>query len=129
MPVRRLDSAVFRWPDRETVLSAARAWAAALQRRDRNVEKVGCIGSYARGDWGVGSDLDVIVVLHETQLSRADRYKTYYPDGLPVQADIWVYSQEEWEALPSRAPHLWRRLQQEWLDLLHMRTLTPDTPC
>ena len=117
VPVRSLTSAVFKWPDRDTVLSAARQWAQALCRRDASVEQVACVGSYARGDWGVGSDLDVIIVLTETTLSSAQRYARYYPDDLPVPVDLWVYTRKEWDGLPTRSPHLRQRLQRERLDL------------
>jgi hypothetical protein len=121
MPVRSLTSAVFKWPDREQVLSAARRWATALRRDDPAVELVGCIGSYARNDWGVGSDLDVIVVLRDTDLSRLQRHARYDPRGLPVPADLWVYTMAEWDALATQAPQLWDRLQREMFDLAHVR--------
>ncbi len=117
MPVRSLNSAVFRWPDRETVLAAARAWAAALRQRDPAVERVVCIGSYARGDWGVGSDLDVIVFLTEADLTPLERSKRYSPDNLPVPADLWVYTRAEWERLATDSPQIVQRLQREMLDL------------
>lgn len=86
MPVRSLHSAVLKWPDQDAVLAAARAWACALQAQDASVREVWCVGSYARGDWGVGSDVDLVVVLHDTFLSPAERYHRYYPDPLPVHA-------------------------------------------
>ena len=112
-----MNSAVFRWPDRETVLGAARRWASALRRRDSTVWLVGCIGSYARGDWGVGSDLDVIVVLAHSSLSRAQRYARYYPDDLPVPADLWVYTQAEGRSLEQHSAQLWQRIQRELVTL------------
>jgi predicted nucleotidyltransferase len=81
------------------------------------VQRVGCIGSYARGDWGVGSDLDVVVILRESTRSQRERYAHYYPDGLPVPADLWVYTQAEWELLNSRSPQLGQRIQGEWIGL------------
>ncbi len=117
MPVRSLNSVVFKWPNREQVISAARRWASDLRREDPEVESILCIGSYARNDWGVGSDLDVIVLLSDTSLSPVQRHARYYPQGLPVPADLWVYTRPEWEDLSTQAPHLWRRLQREMLDL------------
>jgi predicted nucleotidyltransferase len=64
---------VFKWPDRETVLAAAGRWALMVRAQDPSVREVLCVGSYARGDWGVGSDLDVIVVVTESALSPARR--------------------------------------------------------
>lgn len=117
MPVRSSNSAVLRWPDRETVLAAARAWATALRQRDPLVERVVCIGSYARGDWGVGSDLDVIVFLTDADLSPLERQRRYYPEGVPVDADVWVYTRAEWARLQTDIPPLAAKLAKEMLDI------------
>jgi len=118
MPVRSLNSAVLKWPDRETVLAAARQWAIKAREDDDSIAAIWCIGSYARGDWGVGSDVDVIVVLTEKNLSSKERYRRYYPDELPVPADLWVYTRAEFASLSSQSPHLWQRLENERIDLL-----------
>jgi hypothetical protein len=55
MPVRSLTSPVHIWPDRGQVDTAVRSWGAALQRSGPAVLRVGYFGSYARGNWGVGS--------------------------------------------------------------------------
>lgn len=117
MPVRSLNSAVIKWPNREQVLSAARQWAATLMKTDVVVLRVLCVGSYARDDWGVGSDLDVIVVTKDGEQPQTERYLRYHPAGLPVPVDLWVYTVSEWESLCDHSPHLWRRLQRETLDL------------
>jgi len=106
---------VFKWPDRQTVLAVAREWSQALQRRDRNVRAVLCIGSAARGDWGVGSDIDLIVLIEQSEESAVDRYRRYYPDGLPVPADLWVYTLAEWESLAAHSPGLRNRIDREKL--------------
>jgi len=119
MPVRSLNSAVFKWPKRDAVLSAAGAWAQALSSRDPSVRSIYCVGSCARGvDWGVGSDLDVIVIVDEAVSSPVERRRRYEPTDVPVAADIWVYTCSEWLALAEHSPHLARRLERERLDLL-----------
>jgi len=60
MPVRSLNSSVLVWPDRATVDRAVRAWAASIGPGRHDGQRIGYFGSYARGDWGVGSDLDLI---------------------------------------------------------------------
>lgn len=52
MPVRKLRSAVLKWPDREAVDRSVREWATALARARPEVRAVGYVGSYARGDLG-----------------------------------------------------------------------------
>jgi len=117
MPVRFLNSAVFEWPRREEVLGAARQWASALLRRDPLATKILCVGSYARGDWGVGSDIDLIVVMEDSDLTFLERRRRYEPAALPVHADLWVYTQSEWNSLPEHSPHLAGRLERELLIL------------
>lgn len=117
MPVRSLNSAVFKWPNRARVLEAARAWAGKLRSDDPLVRGVYCVGSYARGDWGVGSDLDVIVIVRDGPPSIVERHCRYEPREVPVPADVWVYTDAEWEALRTHSPHLRRRLQAEMIEL------------
>ena len=99
MPVRSLNSAVFKWPDREAVLAAARAWAGSLSLCDPSVRSVFCVGSCARGDWGVGSDLDLVAVVDSSEKPFQRRSVDWDLNSLPVQADLLVYPQEEWERL------------------------------
>ena len=119
MPIRSLSSAVLRWPGRDEVLAAARRWAESLRNRDPHVAAVYCVGSYARGDWGVGSDLDVIVLLASgaPAMSSVVRRERYEPREVPVPADVWVYTPAEWEALAEGAPHVMRRVGREQVDL------------
>src|SRR5439155_22751797 len=63
LPVRSLSSSVVVWPDRAAVESALRRWAEEAARIRRELVSVGYFGSYARDDWGVGSDLDVVLVV------------------------------------------------------------------
>ncbi len=118
MPVRSLNSAVLKWPGRDEVLSAAHRWATRLRATDARVESVYCVGSCARGDWGVGSDLDVIVIVREAPDSMVDRRRRYEPTDIPVAADLWVHTRAEWNSLAHHSPHLWKRLHAEKVDLV-----------
>ncbi|MGH2658543.1 MAG: nucleotidyltransferase domain-containing protein [Actinomycetota bacterium] len=89
MPVRSLRSSVLRWPDRDEVDRAVRAWAVDVAARDAVVRRVGYFGSYARGDWGVGSDVDVVVVAAESSQPFDRRPLAFDPTELPVPADCW----------------------------------------
>ena len=66
MPVRSLNSSVLKWPSLKTVDRAVRSWTAEQVKERSEIIRLGYFGSYARGDWGVGSDLDLIAVVHET---------------------------------------------------------------
>jgi hypothetical protein len=102
-----------RWPDPDAVRRAAAAWATALAARDADVVAVGYFGSYARGDWGVGSDLDLVVLVRESLLPFERRAAMWPAESLPVPADLLVYTLAEWETLGDRQPGFARVLRGE----------------
>jgi predicted nucleotidyltransferase len=81
-----------------TVLAAARRWAERLAAERPEVIAVVCFGSYARGDWGVGSDLDLLVIVRDTPRPFWERPLDYPALDLPVPAEVLVYTLAEWEA-------------------------------
>lgn len=68
MPVRSSTSSVITWPTRDEVLAALTLWAKALAGRHPEVLAIGYFGSYATGNCGVGSDLDLVVITQDTGL-------------------------------------------------------------
>lgn len=112
MPVRSLSSRVLKWPSRETVLAAAAGWARELRARDRRVLRTGCFGSYARGDAGVGSDLDLVVVVRDGEGSSL-----FDVSRLPVPADVVVFEEARWTELSAEPAGLARTiaLEAKWL--------------
>lgn len=99
MPVRFLNSSVLKWPDAQTVFAAVREWAESLASLHPPVQGVGCFGSYARGDWGVGSDVDLLILVNHTDLPFERRSLLFDASGLPVPADVLVYTVDEWDNL------------------------------
>jgi uncharacterized protein len=93
VPVTSSRSWLKRWPRAERVLDAAESWAQRLADADPAVVAVGYFGSYARGDAGVGSDLDLLVVRRDgaprPDLLGAD------VDALPVPTDVLHYTEGE----------------------------------
>ena len=102
MPVRSLRSSVLRWPDRDEVHRAVAAWADHMASARDDVVSVGYFGSYARGDWGVGSDVDIVVVVTESAEPFIRRAVAFETAALPVEADVLVYTRSEWDRLRGR---------------------------
>ena len=102
MPVRRLTSSVLKWPDSRTVAQELRRWTEGVVRERKDVLRIGCFGSYARGDWGVGSDLDLVVVVKSSEKPFHRRATEWDSTGLPVPVDLLVYTEEEWGSLTAQ---------------------------
>lgn len=116
MPVRSLHSSVLRWPDAHAVENALRAWVARITAEHIEVRRIGYFGSYARGDWGVGSDVDLIVIVDRSKDSFERRAAGWNTSSLPVPADLLVYTDAEWQAM-QRGKRLSERITREiiWL--------------
>jgi uncharacterized protein len=99
LPVRSLSSSVVVWPDRPAVEAALRRWAEEAVRTRPELVRVGYFGSYARGDWGVGSDLDVVLVVAGADLPFGRRAAAWDLTRLPVPVDALVYTEDEWRRL------------------------------
>lgn len=117
MPVTSSSSSVKRWPTREAVLDGLRAWAATEARRHPELKALGYFGSYARGDEGFGSDLDLVAVVAHSPLPFLERARHWKTEALPVPADLLVYTAEEWEAVRDGAGRFTRVIANEtvWL--------------
>ena len=99
MPVRSLSSFVFRWPNARTVDQAVHRWVKQVVQQRQDVVRIGYFGSYARGDWGVGSDLDLVIVVESSDQPFQRRAAKWDVMELPVPADVLVYTQREWQSL------------------------------
>jgi predicted nucleotidyltransferase len=102
MPVRSLDSSVFKWPDARTVERSLRRWTEKVVRRRTDVGRIGYFGSYTRGDWGVGSDLDLIIIVTNSGQPFTRRSVEWDTTELLVPTDVLVYTEAEWRSLSQR---------------------------
>ena len=99
MPVRSLNSSVLKWPDKECVLAALDDWVKGQVPLHPEVCAIGYFGSYARGDWGVGSDLDLLIILSRCDIPFERRTLSWPTEQLPVPTDTLIYTNKEWEQL------------------------------
>ncbi len=113
MPVRSLHSSVHSWPDVQKVDQAVRQWAELTARARTEVLRIGYFGSYARGDWGVGSDLDLIIVVEWADQPFERRGAQWDITELPVPADVLVYTEEEWDLLGREGKRFYRTVMME----------------
>lgn len=113
MPERSSNTRVLKWPDRAAVDAAARSLAHGLARAHPELLRLGYFGSYARGDWGVGSDLDLVAVVSESRRPFVERALDFDLAGLPVPAELLVYTDAEWREIERRRDRFAERLRAE----------------
>lgn len=99
MPTRSLNSSVLKWPHKSAVLKAVENWSRNVLQEHPELNRIGYFGSYARGDWGVGSDLDMVIVVEASDTPFEKRSACWDTTTMPVPVDLLVYTREEWERL------------------------------
>lgn len=82
------------WVDKETVQQALDRLVADCQQREE-VLAVVLFGSLVEGGFGVGSDVDLLLILRESAYPFLDRIPLYQPDRFPVDVDVFSYTWEE----------------------------------
>jgi predicted nucleotidyltransferase len=108
-----LSSSVLRWPDREQVDRAVREWIGREAKRHPELVRAGYFGSYARGDNGVGSDLDLVAIVETASAHFSERSLGWDLLDLPVPAEIIVYTTEEFDRFVAEGGRLVRTLVAE----------------
>jgi predicted nucleotidyltransferase len=108
---------VLKWPDRATVDAAARQWARRQRHDHRELLRIGYFGSYARGDWGVGSDLDLLAIVSYSDRAFGERALDWELSELPLPADLLIYTADEWTRMVAEQTRFARTIESEavWL--------------
>jgi predicted nucleotidyltransferase len=75
--------------------------------------RLGYFGSYARGGWGVGSDVDLVAIVEKTDRPWLERALDWDTLTLPVPADLLVYTQREWDDALAREEPFVRSVARE----------------
>ncbi len=99
MPLTSSASCVKRWPTADHVLDALRVWSHTQSETRPELSALGYFGSYARGDAGFGSDLDLVAIVRRSTLPFIGRARDWPTDTLPVPVDLLVYTAAEWKSL------------------------------
>ncbi|WP_461394064.1 nucleotidyltransferase domain-containing protein [Deferrisoma sp.] len=104
---------MLRWPGPDEVLEALGRWVRDEAGRHPELRRLGYFGSYARGDWGPGSDLDLVAVVARSAEPFERRGLSWRTEELPVPAELLVYTEAEWAELQARADPFAKTLARE----------------
>lgn len=100
-----------------------RRWAQDVTARLEGVARIGYFGSYARGDWGVGSDVDIVVLMESSGRPFEHRSVAFDATALPVPAEVLVYTVEEWAAM--RGSRFYETVMDEAVWVYPFKTFSP----
>ena len=89
--------------DEAEVRRAVDAYAAHLFNTAPEVEEVVVFGSFERGTWAPGSDVDVLIVLSACRLPIHERVAAFLPGRFPTGLDLFPFTRAE---LAERTPSL-----------------------
>ena len=128
MPVRSLNSPVLKWPRRDEVKKALLQWVNTKLATYPEIIRLGYFGSFARDNWGVGSDLDLIAIIQDSAIAFERRPLTWNLDMLPVPADILIYTRKEWQDMLKKGGRFVDMIEKEavwiWPENSHGPTRT-----
>ena len=99
MPKRSSGSAEIRLPSRETLIQNLKREADQILKEFGEVEEVILFGSLARGDHGIYSDADVLIILSDSP------YKRYF-DRIPKYTLAFAEFDMSVEVFPYTRPEL-----------------------
>lgn len=99
------------------MLQATTDWARQQADAHADVVAIGLFGSYGRGEAGVGSDLDLVILLEQCEEPIWQRLRRWDTGSLPLSCDLLVWSRSEWETLPRWNPRMAAALRTDlrWL--------------
>ncbi len=89
------------------------SWAMKAGQQRAEVLLIGYFGSYAREDWGMGSDLDIFILVESASIPFMTRASEWDVAALPVPTDVCVYTTKEWADLASQAGRFYRKITDE----------------
>ena len=117
MPVRSLTQSLLRWPEPEQILHQVCLWAAQAAVEHPGLERVGLFGSYGRGDAGVGSDLDLLLIDTASSGPQHQRLLAWPLAELPLSCDALVLTPSEHAELLANGSAMAAALQRDsrWL--------------
>ena len=124
MPSRALSessaSLVVKSNNRAIVERAVRAWARRIGDRRPDVRRIIWFGSRVNGTPAPGSDVDLCVVLADSDKPFRERIGEYLPFGFPVGLDLFPYTVAELERIRTEHPS-WYRAITAGIDLIPAR--------
>lgn len=99
MPKTLLNSVKIKSVPFEVIIDALKKWSLNLKSMDKNIVKIGYFGSYATGDYTPASDLDILIIIKNSDKPFWRRSIDFDTSDIPVGCDIFCYTENEIEKM------------------------------
>jgi uncharacterized protein len=111
------NSAEPKFINRDEVLDLARKTAGRIAENNPEVLRILLFGSFARGDYGFRSDLDLLIVLRDSNEAAAERIGRFLAYAPVYPTDMLVYTDDELSARVSSGEAFLARALRESIQL------------
>jgi predicted nucleotidyltransferase len=95
MPEPSSPSVKVTFTNKDQILKALEDLIEEWTRKYPEIEQVILFGSFARGDYFPGSDVDVLILLNTSNKPFLNRIVEFLPRSFPVDIDVFPYTLEE----------------------------------
>jgi len=99
-------SARVRYTEPELIRNAVRDYARDLRNGHPEIRAIRWFGSWVRGDAGVGSDVDLCIIVERSDVPRRERAMDFLPRIFPVGIDLFIFTVAEFDALGTEHPSM-----------------------
>lgn len=111
------NSAEARFVDKDKVMDLAGKTARQIAQRHPGVLRILLFGSFARGDYGVRSDLDLLIIVKKSAESQPERIQRFLEHAPAYPTDMLVYTDEELRSRVSGKDPFLARILRESIQL------------
>jgi predicted nucleotidyltransferase len=113
MQVKSSNSVRIRYLDKPGIMKAISCLVEELSQKYPEIERISLFGSFARGEAVPGSDVDILIVLTDSDVPFKDRITKYMPSSFPVGIDVFPYTRSEIEAMLSQGNYFLKSAEQD----------------
>ncbi len=99
MPEKSSSSVKVVFADKANVLRQLKDYTKSIKRANPEVERLGYFGSYANDTYGPASDVDLLIILRQSDKRFLDRIPDFLTDNLSICCDVFPYTREEIEKI------------------------------
>lgn len=100
---RSLSSVIVKSIDEAEVRRRVEEYATHLLASQPEIEEIVVFGSFTKDTYAPGSDIDILIVLSDSDKSPRDRIPDLLPGAFPVGVDLFPYTRQEIESMKDSA--------------------------